>query len=222
MAIKVTLRKKKISKGRESVFLDFYPAIVNPKKPGTLTRREFLGLYLFEKPRDAVQKRNNSEKLAIANSIRQKRENDLNKPEIYTGFEKEQLRIKELGEQDFIQYFLVLIEKRKGTNRGNWQSALKHLTDFVGNQIRFIDLNERFLEDFKYHLLNTRSHKSDKVILARNSAVSYFNKVKSALKQAYREGYLRDDLNARVSSIRPIETLKLYVFKPNCTGDSQS
>lgn len=208
MATKVSLRKKPISGNRQSLYLDFYPAIVNPKIPGKLTRREFLGLYLFVNPKDAVQKQNNSAKLAIANSIRHKRENELNKPEIYTGFEKEQLRIKELGEQDFIQYFSTLLGKRTGTNKGNWQSALKHLMDFTGDQIRFMDLNERFLEDFKYHLLNSRSHKSEKVLLARNSAVSYFNKVKAALKQAYREGYLRDDLNAKVGSIKPMETLK--------------
>jgi len=31
MATKVTIRTKKISKGRESIFLDFYPPIRDPK-----------------------------------------------------------------------------------------------------------------------------------------------------------------------------------------------
>jgi hypothetical protein len=38
MGVKVALRKKKISKGRFSLYLDFYPAIVNQN--GQLTRRE--------------------------------------------------------------------------------------------------------------------------------------------------------------------------------------
>lgn len=208
MAIKVTLRKKKISKGRLSLYLDFYPAIENPKKPGTLTRREFLGHYLYEKPKDASQKQHNIEKLRITEKIKQKRDNQLNKPEIYTEFEKEQLLMNQRRQHDFIEYFFALMKKRSGSNAGNWQSAFKHLTDFAGERIKFADVNERFLEDFKYHLLNTRSHKSGKQLLARNSAVSYFNKVKAALRQAFREGYVQIDIGSKVRSIRPIETLK--------------
>jgi hypothetical protein len=46
MATKVALRQKPISKGRKSLYLDFYPAIINTET-GEPTRREFLGLYLF-------------------------------------------------------------------------------------------------------------------------------------------------------------------------------
>ena len=46
MAIKVTLRKKYISKGRYSLYLDFYPAILHPET-GKSTRRQFLNMYLF-------------------------------------------------------------------------------------------------------------------------------------------------------------------------------
>jgi len=40
----------------------------------------------------------------------------LNKPEIYTGYEKEQLKIKEQGEQNFVTYFKSLADKRKASN----------------------------------------------------------------------------------------------------------
>ena len=46
MAIKVSLRQKPISGNRQSLYLDFYPAIVNPKT-GETTRREFLNLFLI-------------------------------------------------------------------------------------------------------------------------------------------------------------------------------
>ena len=42
---KVTLRSKPISGNRESLYLDFYPSIID--KDGKETRRQFLGLYLF-------------------------------------------------------------------------------------------------------------------------------------------------------------------------------
>jgi len=46
MATKVKLRQKEISGKRQSLYLDFYPPIPHPKT-GELTRREFLGMYLF-------------------------------------------------------------------------------------------------------------------------------------------------------------------------------
>jgi hypothetical protein len=42
----VNLRKKVLSTGKISLYLDFYPPIINPKT-GKETRREFLKLYLF-------------------------------------------------------------------------------------------------------------------------------------------------------------------------------
>jgi hypothetical protein len=52
-----------------------------------------LGLYTFDKPKNPIDKQHNKETIQLAEQIRQKRENHLNKPEIYTGYEKEQLRI---------------------------------------------------------------------------------------------------------------------------------
>ena len=132
MATKVSLRQKKISKGRKSLYLDFHPAIPHPKpflnkktgKMVTTTRREFLGLYIYEKAKTTINKQHNTEILKIGESIRQKRENFLNKPEIYSQFEKEQLRLKELSEQCFIEYFTKLANKRKDSNRLSWFSAL--------------------------------------------------------------------------------------------------
>lgn len=41
MTVKITIRSKLISKGRESLYLDFYPAIPHPIT-GKPTRREFI------------------------------------------------------------------------------------------------------------------------------------------------------------------------------------
>ncbi len=53
MAIKASLREKKISKGRKSLYLAFYPAIPYPET-GEPTRREFIGLYINEKPKTPI------------------------------------------------------------------------------------------------------------------------------------------------------------------------
>src|SRR5690554_1071898 len=210
MTTKVTLRQKKISKGRKSLYLDFYPPIPHPET-GEPTRREFLGLYIYEKPKTPFDKQHNIETLQIGESIRQKQENFLNKPEIYSEYEKEQLRKKELGEQCFVEYFRKLANKRKASNHDNWVSALNYLHTFTNGSLKFADLNEKYLEDFKDYLLTTKSKKSSKTTLSRNSAVSYFNKVKAALKQAYKDGILQYDLNAKIKPVKAAETRKEYL-----------
>ncbi len=218
MAIKVRLRGKAISGNRQSLYLDFYPAIPHPET-GEPTRREFLRLYLFDKAKNPIDKQHNKETLQLGEQIRQKRENHLNKPEVYTGYEKEQLKIKERGEKNFVEYFKALANKRKASNHDNWVSALNYLNTFTGGDnekniagnLKFADLNEGFCNDFKEYLLTTKSNKSSKTTLAQNSAVSYFNKLKAALKQAYKDGYLPSDLNGKVQPIKQAETQRKFL-----------
>ena len=225
MATKVKLRQKKISKGRKSLYLDFYPPIPHPET-GKPTRREFLGLYLFEKPKTPIDKQHNEQTLNIAESIRQKRENLLNKPEIYSEDESQKLRKKELGQQCFVEYFEKLANKRKKSNHDNWISALKYLKTFTNESLKFEDLNIKVLEDFKDYLLTTTSNKSSKAKLSQNTASSYFNKVKAALKQAYKDDYLQTDLNAKIEAIKPEETRREHLtieelnalVKTNCNN----
>ncbi|MCF8255754.1 MAG: site-specific integrase [Bacteroidia bacterium] len=210
MAIKVKLREKKISGNRHSLYLDFYPAIPHPET-GKPTRRDFLGLYLFDKSKNPFDKQHNKETLQLAEQIRQKRENHLNKPEIYTGYEKEQLKIKEKSEQNFVEYFKSLADKRKASNHDNWVSAYNYLNTFTNGNLKFANLNENFCNAFKEYLLTTKSNKSIKKSLAINSAVSYFNKLKATLKQANIDGYLSSDLNSKIKQIKTDETKRNFL-----------
>lgn len=217
MITKVKLRQKPISGGRQSLYLDFYPAIPDPNKPGKTTRREFLRLYLFDKPRNPIDKKHNKETLLIAQSIRQKKENQLNKPEIYDHYEKEQLRLKEMREKDFIEYFTDLAKKRTGSTNHTWMSALNYIKSFFGDQFKFGELDTQILDEFKEYLLLTKSIRSEKMTLARNTAVSYFGKLKAALKQAYKDGILEVDLNARVDPIKEEDTRREFLLKEELT-----
>jgi len=222
MSIKVALRNKPISGGRKTLYLDFYPPIPNPET-GKLTRREFLGLYIYnetikkkqgkDKPvkLNPIDKQHNEDTLNTAELIRQKRQNQLNKPEIYTGEELEKLRIKELSERNFVEYFKSLADKRKASNFDNWVSAYKYLEIFTKGILKFADLNEKFCTEFKEYLLTTKSNKSNKVTLSQNSAVSYFNKFKASMKQAYKDGYLQTNLNVKINTIKTVETQREYL-----------
>jgi integrase len=210
MAIKVTLRQKAISKGRKSLYLDFYPAILNPET-GNYTRREFLGYYIIAKPKTAIDKQTNKDIVATAESIMRKRQENLSKPEVYSQLEKDILKQKELGEMCFVEYFTTLANKRKNSNHDNWVSSLQYIKDYTGGSVKFENLNEKYLEEYKEYLLNTNSKKSDKSKLSQNSAHSYFNKVKAALKQAYVDGILKTDLNAKIKPIKTAETRREYL-----------
>ncbi len=225
MATKVKLRQKKISGNRHSLYLDFYPPIKHPET-GEPTRREFLGYYIFDKPKTVIDKQHNSETTQLAEQVRQKRENQLNKPEIYTGYELEQLKIRERGEENFVAYFKKLADKRKASNHDNWVSAYSYLEKFTNGNLKFANLNEAFCNEFKDYLLTTKSNKSSKQTLSQNSAVSYFNKVKATMKQAYKDGYLQADLNRKVEPIKQAETQRNFLtleelnslVKADCTN----
>lgn len=222
MATKVKLRQKGISGNRQSLYLDFYPPITNPRT-GETTRREFLGLYINsesfidEKGKTKkiiltpVDKQHNKETIQLAEQIRQKRENHINKPEIYTGYEKEQLKIRERCETNFVAYFKQLADKRKASNHDNWVSAYAYLDKFTNGVLKFASLDEKFCNDFKEYLLTTKSNKRTKTTLSQNSALSYFNKLKAALKQAYKDGFLVTDLNSKVEQIKQAETQRNFL-----------
>lgn len=158
-----------------------------------------------------IDKTHNQNTLKTAEHIRQKRQNILDKPEIYTEHEKQQLKIKEKGEQNFVAYFKKLADKRKASNYDNWVSAYNYLETFTNGYLKFADFDETFCNDFKEHLLTTKSNKSSKATLSQNSAVSYFNKLKATLKQAYKDGYLQQDLNAKIETIKSAETQRNFL-----------
>ncbi len=210
MAIKVTLRQKPISKERKSLYLDFYPPISILGSDKT-TRRQFLGLSIYEKPKNPLHKLDNKQTLLLAEQIRQTRFNELNKPEVYSAFELEQLKAKEKGELSFIAYFEQLMEKRKGKNYDVWFSSFYYLNAFTNNQLKFADLNEKFCNDYKDYLLNAKSRRSNKTNLSQNTAHSYFNKFKATLKQAFKDNLLSIDLNAKIKPIKQADTKRVFL-----------
>lgn len=212
-AVKVKLRQKAISGNRQSLYLDFYPAVAHPET-GEPTRREFLGMYLYDKAKTPADKQHNRETETLAGHIRQRREQELNKGEIYSVLEKQVLKQHQLehdrGQRNFVAYFAELADKRKASNYDNWISALHYLKAFTGGNLKFADLTEKWVNDFRDYLAKAKSP-TRKVALSINTTVSYFNKVKATLKQAYKDGLLSNDLNAQIDTIKPAETQRNYL-----------
>lgn len=201
---RITLRMKSISSNRKSLYLDFYPPIPHPNN-GRLTRREFLELYILEKPKTDFDRTSNNETLQLAESVRARRQLSIQKG--YYGFLSD-----EKANTDFVKYFHSLALKRSGSNSDNWFSALHHLENFTkGVPVFFKNLTESFCNEFREYLLSAPQRKSKSLKLSRNSALSYFNKFKTVLKKAHQDGFLESDLNGRVKCIKQEETERQFL-----------
>lgn len=210
MAVKVTLRKKPISGKRHSLYLDFYPA-VNNHENGELTRREFLGLYIFDNTRNLLDKTHNTNTLNIAEQIRQKKESEFNKPEIYNTLEQEQIKKNKKQDGDFIAYFKKLAEKKNVSNRFLWLGSCDFLKLHKGNTLKFSDIDTELCDGFREFLETTKSKKSDKMQLSANSIKTYYDKFRSALKQAYKDGYLSENIADKTNAVKQAETQRNYL-----------
>ena len=106
--MKVTLRKKPITEGRHSLSLDYYPPFLHPQT-GKLTRREFLRIYLFDKPKTELERFHNKETMALAENIRATRQLEIQNK--HFGFISNSSR-----NESVVGYFGKIVEKKRGTN----------------------------------------------------------------------------------------------------------
>ncbi|MFB9075818.1 site-specific integrase [Flavobacterium procerum] len=207
----VTLRKKTISQGRMSLYLDFYPPVWNAAT-NDYTRREFLKIYVYQKPVDQFQKMANTENLHTAELIRARRQNEINKTEIYSSFEKEQLKVLAVGRESFLQYYKNLGEKKIGNNLSIWSCAIIHFEAFLkGRDLTFKEVTVSLIEDYRDYLLKAKSLRKNKKQLSRNTALSYYNKIKTTLKAAYKDDKLKTDINAKIGSIKEMESQRNFM-----------
>lgn len=186
----VTLRQRK--KGNKiSLYLDYY-------KSGK-REYEYLGLYIIPEPETGkltqTQKDENKKILSLAESIRSKRHLEIQNG-MYGFNNLEKLK------GNFIIYMETLAEKRlesKG-NYDNWDSTIKHLRKHCPKDISFAHLDSKFVEGFRDYLTKTARTPGDKPLSA-NSAHSYFNKFRAALKQAVKDGIIRANPAEQVDSL---------------------
>ena len=211
--IKVTLRTKSISKGRLSLYLDLYPPYFNART-GEYSRREFLRLHLIAKPKSQADKIINHENWHTAELICAKRQNEVNKEHIYTPFEIEQLKKQKVMEASFLDYFRKQADLKEGNNRIIWDSSIAHFEIFrAGKPTAFNDITVELAEGFKAYLLCAKSLRENGKPLSRNTALSYFNKLKATLRKAYKQQMLQNDINAAVDSIPEYEAKRDFLTR---------
>lgn len=200
--IKVSLRKKLITGGRTSLYLDYYPAVPHPDT-GKSTRREFLKLYVINRPKTLADKDQNKETITLAENIRATRQIEVQAASY--GFVS-----KRLKGTFFIAYYEQLTSSRKGSNKDGWTSSLYYLRDFTGGTLKMSDITGKKCYEYRAHLMAAPNRRNGKA-LSVNSTVAYFNKFKAALKQAHKDGLIDATLATQIESIKPEETQREYL-----------
>lgn len=178
---KITVREKKLAKGKLHLYLDFYPAIKHPVT-GKNTRRKFLGIYILANPKTKQEKRMNSESKTKADIIRGEcismlYHNDYS----FLGETKDNM--------DFLNYFMKIVNSHKDKNINsyiNWRSAYQHLHHFTKGKLNINQVNRQFVMDYKDYLLKAKTLKFiESKDLGQNTKHIYFNKFRTAIKKAY-------------------------------------
>ncbi len=196
----ITVRKKPLRTGKESLFLDIYAPEMGKRR-----FKEYLKLYLFSNPKNTRERDFNKQTMQLAYNICARRQLDLqgaaNGFPVYNG-----------RKSDFIEYFRKRTEKHREQqiNFGNWDSALTQLTNYCGEHLKFSEVTREWLEDFKEYLLQ-RAKTRQGTPLSQNTACSYFGKITCCLKKAVKERIISYSPAEDVDGIAPGESQREFL-----------
>lgn len=199
------IREKKLTNGKVSLYIDYYPPVWNPQKK-VHTRREFLKLYIQPEPKTAFEKKQNELNREIAEKIFLKRMKSLM-------LDENNLYNKDVQEGDFSLFARNYVHNkaRSGKDVEHYKSALKFLQRFAGDHVKFRAIDEFFLERFKEYLLTANSLRSKKLCLNRNSIASYYDKFCNIVEKAFIQNYLVTNPTLKVERIKNVEVSRQYL-----------
>ncbi len=205
MAIK--LRKKPLANGKLSLYLDSWD--------GEQRQYEFLKLYLYPRPKDALEKEHNKDTLKMAENIRAKRELMVASDEygFMPAFKKK------VNFYEYLQQFIKGYTKKDIRMFG---SMLKYLREYA--QTDYLPtkaITENFCRGFREFLDNHPN-------LSGETPYDFFARFKKVLKQAVRDNLFsnspaQDVQNKRIDKtvskdILNVEELQLLA-KTHCGND---
>jgi site-specific recombinase XerD len=178
----VYLRKKKLSGGRQSYYLDIWH--------GEKRHYEFLKLYLT-KARNPIEKKSNQDIREMAEQIRAKREQDISGSDydIIPKFKKN---------TDFLAYFQTFNDNYKNKDVRLVKGALRYFKSFLTDQeIKYLpvkSLDDQLCRDFKNYL-EGKVH--------GETVANYFKKFRSVIQAAVREKLIQTDISVGVKIVKP-------------------
>jgi hypothetical protein len=174
---KVHIRKKILTKGRLSIYLDYSPPLRN-LKTGKPQRFEFLDVFLYAKPSNVYELNHNSETSELIENIRANRLLDIKNRKY--GYISNRDR-----SSSFVDFFKQFICTKTNSYCDNNAMSYRYFLAFAGHDLIFNDIDEFMCEDYKNFMLSGPGISRRGRHISRNTAVNYFAKFRAALKRAY-------------------------------------
>ena len=205
--MRVTLRKRMLRTGKISLYLDHYPPIIHPES-GKITRWEYLNMFMYNPPRDEVEKRHNKDIETLARSIAANRQLDR-----LAG----KFGIKRSSQfDDFLPFYEKQINKWIGnpSTHGGWVASYKTFLQFCKGKCSFGDITPQFINEYKDFLTKkaTRIHSPEMRITA-NTSYTYYNKLRATVREAVVFGHIISNPFEAVKGIQQPETYREFLTK---------
>lgn len=206
--MKITLRKKKLTTGKYSLYIEYYKGSIQNDRGKTehIRHFEYLKEYLTTDPQTPQEKKANEEVQKKAEQILA-----IRRAEYAQG--KYGIKDRSKNKLLFLTYYDKLKEERYETkgNYDNWDAAQKHIENYCKKRnVTFEDIDEEFVLGFKKFLATSARTKSD-TPLSQNTRFTYYNKFKAALRKAFEEGYTSRNYAITVKGFTQGETSREYL-----------
>lgn len=190
MNVKVNYRKAK--GGISNAFVSF-------PQNGERIRKRIPTYFIYDSPKSQLERDHNK---------KTKDNIELFKADLILKIQNDSLGLKQPKKKikDFIVFFTkqTIIRKENNQNASAWASTLKHLKIYCPNGILFSEMNTNWVESFKSYLIYRSNLKSA-------SSNTYFNIVKHALFDAFRDKYIDSEIASNVSAPKVESAVRQYL-----------
>ncbi|WP_233906127.1 phage integrase SAM-like domain-containing protein, partial [Segatella copri] len=92
-----------------------------------------------------------------------------------------------------------------------WTCVYKHFFKFVQGHCTFGDVTVELCKKFREYLLNANQLNRTKQKVSLNSAAGYYSTFRGLLKIAYRDKWLRENINDYLDKIEPQDVKKEFL-----------
>lgn len=204
----VRLRQRKMASGNVSLYLDIYI--------GGKRSYEYLNLHLIPEETRS-DKTKNKETLRLAEAIRAKRVVEVQNG-LYGFNDAYKL------DTNFLEYYKRLCEQRHGEMSlgtwGNWLGAYRHLKIYCRPNLTFGEITTEWVRGFKDYLDRTARVRdkrkrttttADTAPLSESTKVSYFNKLRACINQAFEEKIIPHNPLRGVEGFKRVEVERVYL-----------
>lgn len=193
---KVTLRLRRCKHGMLSYYLDYYPAY-RDKETMKSIRRESLGIYIYENPKNSRELSFNKCMKEKAEIIRCRRFEEIIN-ERYSLYDKQKLN------DSFVKYY----EKESAKHNQKWLYVYKHFKNYVNGDCTFGEVNAELCRGFAEYLQESANSMRTGEKLSNNSVAGYWSTFRAFLRIAYRNKMISENINDYLERIEYETTVK--------------